>query len=202
MNGTMHDSSDDGLWHVDFDTPIGSLRAVASGTAIVGLYHGHHEPAPKLDRLGLRSVIDGLASSSVTSGSGGEVGVIPPAPAAAVLLQAGRELKEYVTGCRRSFEVPLDLGGTPFQARVWAALEAIPYGERRSYRDIAEQLGNPSMGRAIGAAVRANPVSIVVPGHRVVSAAGAVVGYAAGTAIKAALLELEMRCLANLSPQP
>lgn len=202
MNGTMLESPENGLWHVEVDTSIGLLRAVASGAAIVGLYHGHHEPAPTLDRLGLRSAIDGLASLSVTRESGGEVEVIPPVPAAALLLEAGRELEEYFAGSRRSFEVPLELGGTPFQARVWTALNAIPYGERRSYRDIAEQLGNPSMGRAIGAAVRANPVSIIVPGHRVVSATGAVVGYAAGTAIKTALLELEMSCTATLTPQP
>lgn len=174
MTSTEHDATAGGPWNVEVDTPVGPLRVVVSPTAVVGLYHRDHEPPPSRDRLG----------SSYT----GET--VPP-EAAVLLLQAGTELEEYFAGLRRRFEVPLQLGGTAFQSRVWAALRAIPYGERRTYRDIAEQLGNPRMGRAIGAAVRANPVSIIVPGHRVVGTTGAVIGYAAGRATKTTLLELE-----------
>lgn len=83
------------------------------------------------------------------------------------------------------------VSGTDFQRSVWDAVSKIPYGETRTYKDIAHALGNDSMGRAIGAAVRANPVSILIPGHRVVGSGGAVTGYAAGVPVKRALLELE-----------
>ena len=117
--------------------------------------------------------------------------VKPPAAAVALLLEADRELDEYFAGSRHTFDTPIELHGTAFQQRVWAALRAIPYGQTRSYREIGTQLGNPRMGRAIGAAVRSTPVSIIVPGHRVVGSTGAVIGYASGTATKTALLELE-----------
>jgi methylated-DNA-[protein]-cysteine S-methyltransferase len=206
----------DARWHIEVPSPIGPLRLVASATGVAGLYHGEHDPAPTADRLGRRmlglSPDTGRSAEGPGAGPGGgpeaETGegpgaepgdgpeadapVEPPAAAVAVLEQAGAELDEYFTGTRQVFEVPIDVRGTPFQLDVWAVLSSIPYGERRSYRDIAEQLGNPSMGRAIGAAVRSNPVSIIVPGHRVVSSTGAVVGYAAGTGTKTWLLDLEL----------
>lgn len=190
----------DARWHMEVPSPIGPLRLVSSASGVVGLYHGEHDPAPPEARLGRR--IPGLLLDTGRSaggpeaepgeGPGADGPVEPPAPAVAVLEQAGAELGEYFAGTRQAFEVPIDVRGTPFQLGVWAALSSIPYGERRSYRDIAEQLGNPSMGRAIGAAVRSNPVSVIVPGHRVVSSTGAVVGYSAGTATKAWLLDLEL----------
>ena len=109
----------------------------------------------------------------------------------AVLRRATAELGEYFAGTRRAFGVPVKLSGTSFQMAVWEALTRIPYGQRRSYLDIAEDLDNPRMGRAVGAAVRANPVSIIVPGHRVLSSAGAVLVYSAGIGIKTVLLDLE-----------
>jgi methylated-DNA-[protein]-cysteine S-methyltransferase len=108
-----------------------------------------------------------------------------------VLLEAARQLGEYCHGDRRSFELPLLAAGTGFQHRVWARVAAIPYGETRTYRSIAAVLGNPAMGRAVGAAVRANPLSILVPGHRVVAGNGALAGYAAGVEAKRFLLDLE-----------
>jgi methylated-DNA-[protein]-cysteine S-methyltransferase len=179
---------EDERFHTEIDTPRGPLRVVARGSAIVGLYHGDHDPPPAPALLGHA----GPTPGSPGSVAGPEEGVPPvPEPTAAVLLQACSELKDYFDGSLRDFATPIELSGTPFQLSVWAALRRIPYGECRSYRDVAEQLGNPRMGRAIGAAVRANPVSIIVPGHRVVSSAGTVIGYAAGAGTKRALLDLE-----------
>jgi methylated-DNA-[protein]-cysteine S-methyltransferase len=109
----------------------------------------------------------------------------------AVLAQTARELKEYFSGSRRSFDVPLAAGGTPFQHRVWEALRAIPYGELRSYRDIADSLGNRQAVRAVGAANGRNPIPVIVPCHRVVGSNGRLTGFAGGLAAKRTLLELE-----------
>jgi methylated-DNA-[protein]-cysteine S-methyltransferase len=108
-----------------------------------------------------------------------------------VLKQAARELEEYFGGVRRSFDVPLDADGTMFQQRVWEALRAIPYGELRSYRDIADDLGNRQAVRAVGAANGRNPLPIIVPCHRVVGSNGRLTGFAGGLPAKRALLELE-----------
>ncbi|MHA7264084.1 methylated-DNA--[protein]-cysteine S-methyltransferase [Arthrobacter sp. TMN-37] len=108
-----------------------------------------------------------------------------------VLLGAARQLEEYFAGTRRSFELLLLPAGTGFQHRVWAMVARIPYGQTRTYRNIAAALGNAAMGRAVGAAVRANPLSILIPGHRVVAGNGALAGYAAGIDAKRFLLDLE-----------
>jgi methylated-DNA-[protein]-cysteine S-methyltransferase len=179
---------EDERFHAEIDTPLGLLRVVARGSAIVGLYHGEHHPPPAPALLGHADPTPGSPCS--VPGPEGQVPPVPE-PTAAVLLQACSELKDYFDGSLRDFAATIDLSGTPFQLSVWTALRQIPYGECRSYRDVAEQLGNPHMGRAIGAAVRANPVSIIVPGHRVVSSAGTVIGYAAGPETKRALLDLE-----------
>ena len=102
-----------------------------------------------------------------------------------------RQLDEYFAGARRTFDFPCRLQGTPFQQKVWAALREIPYGETRSYRDIAEAIGHPKAFRAVGAANHANPIFIVIPCHRVIGAGGALVGYGGGLAMKRALLALE-----------
>ncbi|OUM39592.1 methylated-DNA--[protein]-cysteine S-methyltransferase [Arthrobacter sedimenti] len=178
---------EDERFHAEIATPLGLLRVVARGAAIVGLYHGEHHPPPAPALLGHAAT---PGSTGSVQGPEGQASPVPE-PTAAALLQACSELKDYFDGSMRDFATTIDLSGTPFQLSVWAALRQIPYGERRSYRDVAEHLGNPRMGRAIGAAVRANPVSIIVPGHRVVSSAGAVIGYAAGSETKRALLDLE-----------
>ena len=102
-----------------------------------------------------------------------------------------RQLDEYFTGTRTDFDFPYRLHGTHFQEKVWAALREIPYGETRSYRQIAEAIGQPKACRAVGMANHRNPICIVVPCHRVVGAGGTLVGYGGGLDMKAALLELE-----------
>lgn len=102
-----------------------------------------------------------------------------------------RQLDEYFTGTRKTFDFPYRLHGTPFQERVWAALLEIPYGETRSYKDIAEAIGCPKAFRAVGMANHANPIFIVIPCHRVIGTNGGLVGYGGGLEMKKALLELE-----------
>ena len=108
-----------------------------------------------------------------------------------VLIKAERQLGEYFEGKRRSFSVSLDMRGTAFQRNVWEALLAIPFGETRSYRDLARRLGNPHATRAVGAANGKNPISIIVPCHRVIGSNGKLTGFAGGLETKARLLELE-----------
>lgn len=102
-----------------------------------------------------------------------------------------RELEEYFAGTRRAFDFPLDLRGTDFQVACWRALLAIPYGETRTYADIARAVGRPQGFRAVGMANNRNPVAIVVPCHRVIASDGALCGYGGGLDIKRKLLELE-----------
>jgi O-6-methylguanine DNA methyltransferase len=109
----------------------------------------------------------------------------------AALVPVRRQLEEYFDGGRREFDLPLDLRGTPFQLRVWAELQRIPYGSTISYGELARRLGNPNLTRAVGAANGANPVSIVVPCHRVIGADGSLTGYGGGLDAKRRLLELE-----------
>lgn len=108
-----------------------------------------------------------------------------------LLDQAARELEEYFTGQRRAFDVPLSLHGTPFQRRVWTALQQIPYGETRSYAQVAAMAGAPRACRAVGMANHRNPVSILVPCHRVIQADGGLGGYNGGLEIKRFLLQME-----------
>jgi methylated-DNA-[protein]-cysteine S-methyltransferase len=109
------------------------------------------------------------------------------------LLEAERQLDEYFAGTRRTFELPLELAGTEFQRSVWRALLTIPYGETRSYGQIARQIGRPAAVRAVGAANGRNPLAIVAPCHRVVGSTGKLTGFAGGLRAKAFLLELESR---------
>jgi O-6-methylguanine DNA methyltransferase len=102
-----------------------------------------------------------------------------------------RELEEYFAGARRQFSFPLDLRGTEFQLACWRALIAIPYGETRSYGDIARAVGRPQGFRAVGMANNRNPIAIVVPCHRVIASDGTLCGYGGGLEIKRKLLELE-----------
>lgn len=116
----------------------------------------------------------------------------PHAPEHPVLVQAVAQLRDYFAGRRTQFELPLDLqGGTAFQRSVWQALLAIPRGATTSYGALSESVGRPSAVRAVGAAVGRNPISIVVPCHRVLGRHGALTGYAGGLERKSALLGLE-----------
>ena len=108
-----------------------------------------------------------------------------------LIREAAHQLAHYFARTRRVFELPLDLRGTAFQVEVWKALLRIPYGETRSYGQLALDLGHPGAERAIGAANRANPVSIIVPCHRVVAAGGSLGGYGGGLDRKKFLLDLE-----------
>jgi methylated-DNA-[protein]-cysteine S-methyltransferase len=108
-----------------------------------------------------------------------------------VLRQAQQELQEYFAGRRRTFSVKLDPSGTQFQNKVWNALRTIPFGETRSYGQIANQIGSRKAVRAVGAANGRNPLPIIVPCHRVIGADGTLTGFAGGLGIKARLLALE-----------
>lgn len=110
-----------------------------------------------------------------------------------IISEAGRQLGEYFSGKRTEFDLPLSLEGTEFQKSAWNALETIPYGETRSYKDIAVQIGNPKAVRAVGMANNRNPIPIIVPCHRVVGANGSLVGYGGGLPMKQHLLDLEKR---------
>lgn len=138
----------------------------------------------------LTLVSDGAALTAATFDA-------PPAaePEAAdtVTEAAGAQLEAYFAGEPVAFDVPLALGGTPFQNRVWEALRDIPHGETLSYGALAARLGMPRAAQAVGAANGQNPAAIVVPCHRVVGADGALVGYAGGLERKRALLALESR---------
>ncbi|MDR0434794.1 MAG: methylated-DNA--[protein]-cysteine S-methyltransferase [Gracilibacteraceae bacterium] len=108
-----------------------------------------------------------------------------------LLKKAAAQLSEYFRGERPVFDLPLSLRGTGFQLSVWAALQTIPAGETRSYGDIAAQIGNPRAARAVGMANHRNPISIIVPCHRVIGRSGALVGYGGGLPAKKYLLEME-----------
>ena len=110
-----------------------------------------------------------------------------------VLLETERQLTEYFAGRRDRFELELEFTGTDFQKQVWRALLTIPFGETRSYSQIAQQIGNPSAVRAVGAANGRNPISIIAPCHRVIGASGGLTGFAGGLEAKQYLLALEDR---------
>ena len=144
-------------------------------------------------------VVDGVDLRLVASASGIRAIQFDPQPAPdgqrndgnPLLTEAARQLRAYFAGALREFELPLDIEGTDFQKRVWGEVAAIPYGETRSYLQIATAIGAPRAVRAVGAANGANPVPIVVPCHRVIGAKGKLVGYGGGLAMKRRLLELE-----------
>lgn len=124
------------------------------------------------------------------------VALVPCAPdmemtGSPLLEEAARQLQEYFSGIRRCFDLPLHPAGTPFQQRVWQALREIPYGETRSYKDIAQRVGVPQGFRAVGMANHKNPLLIVTPCHRVIAADGSLRGFACGLACKDFLLRFE-----------
>lgn len=114
-------------------------------------------------------------------------------PDAGALRDATCQLTEYLDGTRRTFDLPLDLTGTPFQERVWQSLLEIPYGDTVTYRDLAHALGRPGGAQAVGGAVGRNPISIIVPCHRVLGSDGSLTGYLWGTHVKRWLLDHERR---------
>lgn len=110
-----------------------------------------------------------------------------------VLTEAKKQITEYFQGERKEFRLPLKLEGTDFQKRVWKALEEIPYGETRSYEEIAEAVHSPKAFRAVGNANNKNPISIILPCHRVIGKSGKLVGYGGGLDKKEYLLDLERK---------
>jgi methylated-DNA-[protein]-cysteine S-methyltransferase len=153
-------------------SPVGPLTLVASGSALAAILW--KDDNPRRVRLG-HVVEDGTHS---------------------ILLETQRQLGEYFAGQRTVFTVKLDFAGTDFQRRVWAALLTIPYGQTRSYGEIARQIGSPAAVRAVGAANGRNPISIIAPCHRVVGSTGELTGFAGGLQTKARLLAFEGRAIA------
>ncbi|WP_323958608.1 methylated-DNA--[protein]-cysteine S-methyltransferase [Arthrobacter sp. JZ12] len=175
------------------DSPVGGLVVVANGSVLTGIYHEYHSPEPSPLLLGVPSVPG--VSYLAMDGNDHSPSPMPDPGAEQIFAQTAEWLEAYFSGAKRDplrYEIQT---GTDFQRSVWAEVAEIPYGATRTYKDVAAALGNDAMGRAVGAAVRANPISIMLPGHRVVGAGGAVTGYAAGVAVKRALLELEASVL-------
>lgn len=155
------------LMSTTMPSPVGQLTMVASDAGLVAVLW----PEERVGRVPLAGV-------SAADGH-------------SVLDAAAKQLTEYFAGRRRAFALPLDPRGTRFQRAVWAALGEIPYGETRSYGDIARAIGRTTAVRAVGAANGRNPLSIIVPCHRVVGQGGALTGFAGGLAAKRYLLDLE-----------
>lgn len=164
--------TDTNLVQTTVTTPLGDMLLAASATGLAGAWFAagqRHLPAA-----------DRIANWR------------PAPPGHPVLRQAQAQLGAYFGGQSQGFELPLDLsGGTPFQQAVWRALLGIGFGQTLSYGQVAQSLGRPSAVRAVGTAVGRNPISILVPCHRVLGAGGALTGYAGGLDRKAALLRLE-----------
>jgi methylated-DNA-[protein]-cysteine S-methyltransferase len=116
-----------------------------------------------------------------------------------ILVETERQLSEYFSGTRTQFEVPLEPRGSEFQKAVWRTLITIPFGETRSYSDLARNMGSPKAYRAVGAANGKNPLAVVVPCHRVVGADGRLTGFAGGLQAKATLLALEARATVSMT---
>lgn len=156
------------LYRDDFDTPLGTLIAVATADVLTGLYFEgqKHLPSHLPDRT-----------------------ANPPSSPALTALR--EQIDAYFAGHSRTFNVPVAPPGTIFQRAVWQALLAIPAGATLTYGEVATRLGQPTATRAVAAAIGRNPISIVIPCHRVIGKNGALTGYAGGLPRKAALLALE-----------
>lgn len=153
------------MLHTLIDSPLGAIQLRGDVTHLSGLYFAD---AGRLPPLRSESLEDSVRFESVAN-----------------------QLAEYFAGTRQHFTTPLALVGTKFQRRVWAELATIGYGETLSYAEVARRIGLPDAFRAVGSAIGSNPISIVVPCHRVIGAAGDLVGYGSGIHRKRALLELE-----------
>lgn len=153
------------------ESPIGRLMLTTDGTALTGLYMNLYRNKP--------SKLPGLGDDWIQNAT------IDPLPAAA------RQLKEYFAGQRREFDLPLRMAGTEFQQSVWRELTKIPFGETRSYGQLAKHLNNPNGSRAVGLANGRNPIAIIVPCHRVIGADGSLTGFGGGLDRKEWLLTHE-----------
>jgi methylated-DNA-[protein]-cysteine S-methyltransferase len=158
------------MLYTTFDSPIGELLALGDGRALHGLYMQEGKTA-----IAVRPEWQEADE-----------------PFAEVRAQLG----DYFAGARTTFDLPLELRGSPFQRQVWRALQEIPYGETISYGELARRIGIPSASRAVGVANGHNPVAVIVPCHRVIGADGSLTGYGGGLERKRVLLELEAGVLA------
>ncbi|WP_173913058.1 methylated-DNA--[protein]-cysteine S-methyltransferase [Acinetobacter sp. Marseille-Q1618] len=155
------------LAYMKMASPVGTLKLVAHDTALVAVLWKNENPK----RVRLAELVENAQHP--------------------ILLETQKQLNEYFAGQRQKFDVPLDFEGTEFQQKVWQALLTIPFGETRSYKQIAEQIGNLKAVRAVGAANGKNPISIIAPCHRVVGTNGKLVGFAGGLENKDILLKIE-----------
>jgi len=155
--------------HATLTTPLGDLLVVADGDALAGIYFPGHWHPPASDAIGVE--VDARADLLIT--------------------RLGVELGEYLAGERATFDLPMAPSGDEFQQAVWAMLREIPHGATTSYGELASRLGDRNLARRVGNAVGRNPLSIVVPCHRVIGADGSLTGYAGGLERKRFLLELE-----------
>ena len=158
------------------ESPVGKLKLVASDQGLVAILWDNDRPR----RVRLSELVEDQRHP--------------------VLEKTEQQLKEYFAGERNSFSIPLDMRGTVFQNDVWNALLAIPFGETRTYGQLAKQLGKPQASRAVGAANGRNPVSIIVPCHRVIGSSGKLTGFAGGLDRKAYLLTHEEKNSAGVIP--
>ena len=149
------------------NSPVGTLKLIASDRALVAVVWRDHTAGQVPEDHAVESRAHPLLKATE------------------------QQLGEYFAGDRREFDLPIELLGTDFQRSVWTALRTIPYGQTRSYADIARQIGQPTAMRAVGAANGRNPVSIIVPCHRVIGTSGALTGFGGGLDAKAKLLALE-----------
>ena len=150
-----------------FDSPQGRMLLVASDAGLSGVYFARQKYFPKKEKAWSRSARHAL------------------------LQQTKRELKEYFAGRRKRFKVKLDPEGTAFQRKIWRAISSVSFGKTLTYSEIARRAGHAGSARAAGAATGRNPISVIVPCHRIMGADGSLTGYAGGLARKRALLELE-----------
>jgi methylated-DNA-[protein]-cysteine S-methyltransferase len=155
------------ILYARFVTPLGSLFATAVGGALTGIYYEGGTHAPEISHDWRED------------------------PDAAPFRECARQLGEYLEGRRKGFELPLAPEGSDFQRRVWIEIARIPYGETITYAELAARAGAPGAARAAGAATGRNPLSIVVPCHRVIGTDGSLTGYAGGLGRKTRLLEIE-----------
>jgi methylated-DNA-[protein]-cysteine S-methyltransferase len=151
-----------------FETSIGRMGLVENGKAVTNVFFRSEKAPPNTKKI-----------------------------ATPLLQRSARQIEEYLNGQRTTFDLPLKPEGTEFQQSVWKALQTIPYGETRSYRDIAEQIGHHKACRAVGMANHRNPITIIIPCHRVIGADGSLTGYGGGLPLKQQLLNLEK---SNLPP--